>query len=157
MYPMIDAVSGLLGDGVLGTFEDTSNQITPWILKNGKATIGQQLGSAPEPQAQVGNDAPVAVLIGPSTASAGEFTAMSFKGRLNTRFFGAPSAGYVTANQPVPMPDGAVIVMTTGWGVDRMGKRYSDRLVPDEDTGAGGSALDAAITWLSTQKCTASR
>jgi C-terminal processing protease CtpA/Prc len=95
----------------------------------------------------------VAILIGPSTVSAGEYTAMSFKGRANTRFFGTPSGGYITANHPVPLADGALILMTSGWGVDRTGKKYVDRLEPDEMTGAGGPALDAAVDWLSRQSC----
>jgi C-terminal processing protease CtpA/Prc len=95
----------------------------------------------------------VAVLIGPMTGSAGEYTAMSFKGRSNTRFFGSPSAGYVTANHAAPLSDGAVIVMTGAWGIDRTGKKYLDRIEPDEDTGPGSAAIDAAVKWLSAQPC----
>jgi C-terminal processing protease CtpA/Prc len=153
MYPMIDAVSGLLDEGVLGTFENAAGQVTPWVLRDGKTTIVMAGAAAPEPSTQVRGSVPVAVLIGPSTSSAGEYTAMSFRGRANTRFFGAPTSGYITANQPVPLSDGAVIIMTTAWGSDRTGRKYVDRMEPDEVTGAGGPALDAAIDWLSRQRC----
>jgi hypothetical protein len=43
--------------------------------------------------------------------------------------------------------------MTVGWGVDRMGKKYNDRIEPDVTTGAGGPAMDAAVKWLSAQPC----
>jgi C-terminal processing protease CtpA/Prc len=78
---------------------------------------------------------------------------MSFEGRQRTRFFGSPSAGFVTANSPIPLPDGAVLVMTVAWGLDRTGKRYVDRIEPDEDTGSGGAALGVAVDWLSHQSC----
>jgi carboxyl-terminal processing protease len=155
MYPMIDAVSALLDDGLLGTFEDAAGNFTPWILKGGTATIGPITASPPSPTGQATKTFPVAVLLGPVTASAGEYTAMSFKGRANTRFFGTPTAGYVTANQPMPLSDGAVIIMTGARGIDRTGKKYVDVVEPDEITGAGGPALDAAVKWLSAQRCTA--
>jgi C-terminal processing protease CtpA/Prc len=153
MYPMLTAVSGLLGDGVLGTFENAHKQFTPWILVNGRATVGATSDAPPATVRPNSEAVPVAVLIGPSTASAGEFTAMSFEGRPTTRFFGAPSAGYVTANEPMPLSDGAVIVMTGGWGIDRRGKMYTDAMQPDENTGAGAAAMDAAVRWLSAQPC----
>jgi C-terminal processing protease CtpA/Prc len=148
MYPMIDAVSGLLHEGVLGTFENAAGKFTPWVLKNGKATTATTSAEMPQATGSPPNALPVAVLVGPSTASAGEYTAMSFKGRANTRFLGAPTAGYITANSPAPLPDGAVIVMTGAWGVDRTGKKYVDAMQPDENTGAGGPAMDAGVKWL---------
>ena len=157
MYPMIDAVSGLLDEGVLGTFENAAGQFTPWILKNGTATVGATAQSLAAPTAPATNPYPVAILLGPLTASAGEYTAMSFKGRTNTRFFGTASAGFVTGNQPMPLSDGAVIIMTSAYGLDRTGKKYVDVVKPDEVTGAGGPALDAAVKWLSTQPCAAKK
>lgn len=154
MYPMITALSGLLGDGPLGTFESAHKKYSPWLLKNGQATEGQETDSPLLPAAQK-NPVPVAVLLGPMTMSSGEYTAMSFEGRANTRFLGAPSGGYVTANAVVPLSDGAAIVMTVAWGMDRTGRKYLDRIEPDENTGAGGEALDAAVKWLSAQRCPA--
>ena len=157
MYPMIDAVSGLLDDGVLGTFESADGTTSSWLLKDGK-TISVTSAHTPPPAIGTGgNSMPVAVLIGPSTLSAGEYTAMSFKGRPNTRFFGAPTGGYITANQPVLLSDGAVIVMTGAWGSDRTGRKYVDDMQPDEVTGGGGPTMDAAVAWLAGQRCESSR
>lgn len=155
MYPMLNAVNGLLHDGVLGTFEDAHGNFTPWVLRDGQATVGAQMDSAPVPTAPTSNVPPVAVLLGPMTISAGEYTAMSFEGRAHTRFFGSPSGGFVTANHVVPLSDGAAIVMTGAWGLDRTGKKYLEAIDPDENTGAGGEALDAALKWLSGQPCSA--
>lgn len=153
MYPMISSVAGLLGDGVLGTFVNAQGKYSPWLLENGKTAEGGTIDALPTGSTLATVASPVAVLIGPQTASAGEFTAISFEGRPNTRFFGAPSAGYVTANQPIHLSDGAVIAMTVGWGLDRTGKKYVDRIVPDEETGAGAPTEDAAVNWLLTQHC----
>ena len=151
MYPMITAVSGLLDDGVLGTFEDAAGHSSHWILKDGVVTTSVASDAqAPNPPR---NRFPVAVLIGPSTASAGEFTAMSFKGRPVTSFFGAPSAGWITANIPVRLSDGAVILMTSGWGVDRTGKKYVDSIVPDQAAGPDQAGIAAAAGWLLRQPC----
>jgi C-terminal processing protease CtpA/Prc len=153
MYPMISSVGGLLGDGILGTFEDTHKRFTSWVIKGGIATVAPTTDSPARPSTAVSPQLPVAVLIGPSTGSAGEFTAMSFEGRPNTRFFGSASAGYVTANQPAVLSDGAVIVMTGAWGIDRRGKKYLDPIQPDEVTGDGAAAMEAAVKWLSAQPC----
>lgn len=156
MYPMISSVAGLLDDGVLGTFVNAHKQFVPWLLKDGTTTVGQMSYSLARAKPLTSVQIPVAVLIGPMTASAGEFTAMSFEGRPRTRFFGGESAGYVTANQPMPLSDGAVILMTSGWGIDRTGKKYLDRIEPDENTGAGNEAVAAAVKWVSAQPCSES-
>lgn len=156
MYPMLTAVGGLLGDGILGTFEDAHGNRSHWLLKNGEATAA---ADDPGKPVAAGDPAalPVAVLIGPMTTSSGEYTAMSFEGRANTRFFGSRTGGFVTANHLVPLSDGASIVMTVAWGMDRTGKKYVDRIVPDEETGAGPSAENAAVKWLSAQPCHSSK
>jgi C-terminal processing protease CtpA/Prc len=151
MYPMLSALSPLLDDGNLGKFEYADGHMTYWGLKDGEASETKETFApvAPKKAATL----PVAVLLGQRTASSGEFTAMSFKGRANTRFFGSPTAGYVTGNDPVKLSDGAMILMTDGWGIDRTGRKYVDVVLPDEDTGYGGPTLDAATDWLMRQGC----
>ena len=151
MYPMITSVSGLLDDGVLGRFQNAAGQSFPWILKEGVVTTSA--ATDVHFAASSRDKLPVAVLIGPSTASAGEFAAISFKGRPATRFFGAPTAGWVTANQPVHLSDGAEILMTSGWGLDRTGKKYVDSIMPDQETGPDRAGIAAATKWLSRQPC----
>lgn len=152
MYPMLNGLSGLLEPGILGTFETPQGKYVPWALKDGVVATQSPQDRLPANSTRQ-NRLPVAVLIGPQTTSSGEFTAMSFEGRPNTRFFGAPSGGYVTANSPVPLSDGALLVMTNAWGLDRTGKKYTDRIEPDDETGSGGTAMDAAVKWLSRHSC----
>lgn len=144
MFPMIAALSSLLGDGVLGSFQDRHGVLTPW-----------QVQADMRPKTVVNlNEMPVTVLIGPNTASSGEATAISFHGRPNTRFFGQPTAGLSTGNGVVGLPDGAAIALTTVIMLDRNGHGDGASLVPDEpvaaDVGNSDATLEAAIRWLST-------
>jgi hypothetical protein len=48
--------------------------------------------------------------------------------------------------------------MTGSWGLDRTGKKYLDRIEPDESIGMfdeliGNGVVDSAVKWLSTQRC----
>ncbi|NUQ17830.1 MAG: hypothetical protein HOP95_05150, partial [Sphingomonas sp.] len=157
MYPMLNGVAGLLEPGLLGTFETAQGKYMPWALRGGVVVVLPQQNTRP---IATGNQAtqPVAVLIGPHTGSSGEFTAMSFEGRANTRFFGSPSAGYVTGNVPITLSDGALILMTGSWALDRTGKKYLDRIEPDEKIGllgelTGNGTVYSAVKWLSAQPC----
>jgi C-terminal processing protease CtpA/Prc len=156
MYPMLNGVSGLLEPGVLGTFLSPHGQYASWALEDGAVTVLPPRNSLPAARSDSAA-IPVAVLIGSHTGSAGEFTAMSFEGRPNTRFFGASTAGFVTANTPIMLSDGAILLMTGAWGLDRTGKKYLDRIEPDEDTGSGNAALAAAANWLVHQACNVSQ
>jgi C-terminal processing protease CtpA/Prc len=101
----------------------------------------------------------VAVLTGPRTASSGEAVTISFIGRPRTRSFGLPTAGLSTANATMTLPDGAMILLTTAVEADRTGKRYGEKLAPDEVLPAAASGatddpqLDRAVAWLKSQAC----
>jgi carboxyl-terminal processing protease len=96
-------------------------------------------------------DLPVAVLISGQTASSGEAIAVAFRGRDETRFFGAPTFGISTANRVYALADGAMIVLTVAVFADRAGVAYGGALPPDEVTTAGTATIDAAAVWLMTQ------
>ncbi|MET7506377.1 S41 family peptidase [Streptomyces albidoflavus] len=74
---------------------------------------------------------PVAVLTGPRTASAGEAVAIAFRERPGTRTFGEPAVGVPTADAPYPLPDGALVVLTTAREADRTGRVHHGPLRPD--------------------------
>ncbi len=148
MWPMLDGLQPLLGTGVLGTFEGPKGAGTKWIA-------GARTGVVPPATLKTLESAWVAVLTGPKTASSGEAVAVAFRGRPNTRSFGLPTAGLSTSNGTFPLPDGAMILLTTSVDADRTGRRYGDKIDPDErveagdPTTAGGDAtLSAAIKWL---------
>jgi carboxyl-terminal processing protease len=150
MYPMIAGLGALIGDGELGSFKDASGHTTNWFYRDGQA------GEEGMPYARVShpeflfdpNKTPVAVLIGPQTASSGEATAISFRGRPNTRFFGQPSYGLTTGNEGFPLSDGAMIILTVAVELDRTGQEYGGSIIPDVVTSAAESD---ATDWLLSQ------
>lgn len=152
VWPMFDGVAPLLGDGHVLTFDVPAQGRFRVLMKDGVAF--QEGGAVPYKleawRALVKDDAPVAILTDGATASSAEAVAIAFAGRLNVRRFGAPTSGYITANMPVVLADGARINMTVGWNVDRTGRRYEDPLAPDEATDAE-AALLRAQSWLAAQ------
>ncbi|PPT30972.1 peptidase S41 [Xanthomonas arboricola] len=146
MWPMINGLHPLLGDAVLGSFVDAAGKQSPWRARSSaRATASLQI------------DRPVAILIGPRTASAGEMVAISFRGRANTRSFGQPSAGQTTGNRSVDLPGGAVLAIASSHTQDRNGRRTDGRLQPDVLLGSQVDMIDAAAQWLRTQACIRSR
>ena len=150
MYPMIAGLGALIGEGELGSFKDATGHTTNWFYRDGHA------GEEDMPHVRVSHpeflfdpsETSVAVLIGPRTASAGEATAISFRGRPNTRFFGEPTYGLTTGNQGFPLSDGAMIILTVAVELDRTGQEYGGKIVPDVDT---SNAETEATEWLLAQ------
>ena len=91
--------------------------------------------------------APVAVLIDRRTTSSGEMAAIALLGRAHVRTFGEPSGGYTTANEPVPLGDGAFLVVTSAFVRDRIGGDYRESIVPDEKVDPA-QAQPTAVRWL---------
>ncbi len=150
MYPMIAGLGALIGEGRLGSFKDSTGQTISWYYRAGQSWLGSQpLTKVSRPEFLLDPDkVPVAVLIGPQTASSGEATAISFRGRPNTRFFGQPSYGLTTGNDVIPLADGATIILTTVVELDRTGQEYGGSITPDVVTETPES--DAA-DWLHDQ------
>lgn len=147
MWPMLAGLKPFLGGAGLGSFVSPTGAGPMWIA-------GQGLGADPPPALGVLESAWVVVLTGPRTASSGEAVTIAFRGRPQTRSFGLPTAGLSSANQAYPLPDGAMILLTTAIDADRTGRRYGDKIEPDEriensgtDT-AGDVTLLAATKWL---------
>ena len=150
MYPMIAGLGALIGEGKLGSFKDANGQITSWYYQDGQAMGGNTpLAKVSHPELLFNPDeTPVAVLIGPQTASAGEATAISFRGRPNTRFFGTASYGLTTGNEGFPLSDGAIILLTTVVELDRTGQEYGGKILPDVVT---SNPESDASDWLLAQ------
>ena len=96
---------------------------------------------------------PVAILLGPATASSGEAVAVAFRQRPNTRAFGQRTRGLSTSNELFRLSDGAAINLTVAMFADRDGRRYPDGVEPDQPTPS--TPLDvippAATAWLAGQ------
>jgi hypothetical protein len=151
MWPMLQGLDPLLGDPPFGYFLIRNGTGLPWTRANGliRPAPALQAGSTPS-FTLVHQAAPVAILIGGSTASSGEMAAIALIGRTRVRTFGAPSAGLTTANEPHPLPDGAQLLITVTTVRDRLHRDYSGPITPDEQV-APAQAEQAATRWLAAQ------
>ncbi|MET8327771.1 S41 family peptidase [Streptomyces sp. NPDC005181] len=148
IWPMLDAIAPLLGDGKLGAFVDADGKREDWVLRRGRLFLGGQVLPKDLPGGKEGGGIPdyvthnayvlhrphppVAVLTGPDTASAGEATLVAFRGRAQTRSFGLPTAGLASGNASYPLSDGAELGLTESADVDRTGRRYGNSpIAPD--------------------------
>jgi carboxyl-terminal processing protease len=146
MWPMLAGLKPFLGDAPLGTFESPSGSSPAW-------RAGAGVDVQPPASLAALESSWVAVLTGPRTASSGEAVTIAFRGRPRTRSFGLPTAGLSTANGTFPLPDGAAIFLTTAVEADRTGRRFGDKIEPDqrvdvEPADVGDAAMEAATQWL---------
>ena len=99
---------------------------------------------------------PIAVLIGPATASSGEMIAISFIGKSNSNLFGEPSQGLTIGNNSFKLSDGAVLVLTYTVDADRNRKKYGGKIQPDYSVNFSNESYDEdndpvikeAIRWI---------
>ncbi len=137
MYPMIAAVHRFLPNDNILRFKSrkfTMPVTKEFVLRN----VGIEAGTA--------LTCPVALLTDDWTGSSGEATLLCFRGLENARTFGAPTAGYASANSPFPMPDGSQLVLTISCDMARTGEIFcDDPIEPDVPT---DHPLEEALTWL---------
>lgn len=150
MWPMLGGLRPFLGEGGLGAFVTAAGSGPQW-------RAGDVVDVKPGGVLMSLDSAYVAVLTGPRTASSGEAVAIALRGRPHTRSFGLPTAGLSTANQMFALPDSSMILLTVSVDADRTGKRYGEKIEPDElvpanPPGVGAdSQLVRAIAWLRSQ------
>ena len=169
MGPMVGGLSPLLGEGyttpaVAGpgledaVFRIERGQQMGYLTPD--ATEGVPLGALPAwPDRPGMAEAPVAVLLDQATASSGEATAIVFKGRAATRFFGEKTFGVASANQDLPLSDGVTLHVTIALLKDAAGRTYPTGIEPDQAVATGpgeagdpdDAVVEAAKAWLATQ------
>jgi len=133
-WPMLAGIGPILGEGLCGHFIDGERKTT-WSYDDGVSwadTSGQSSVSG-DPYNLLRPDPPVAVLVGPLTASSGEVVALAFKGRPNTRHFGEQTAGFTTGNNNHELSNGGILFLAESVYADRFKKEYPDYLQPDEE------------------------
>ncbi|MFF4410231.1 S41 family peptidase [Streptomyces sp. NPDC001262] len=151
MWAPLAVLGRVLGDGDVGMFVGPDGKKSVWTVEDGNPRDGEASWGSGAPVAHP--DAPVAVLTGKATASAGEAVAIAFRGRPDTRFFGQRTLGLPTGNNAHRLSDGAVLILTEGKDADRTGRIYNGRISPDEEIPDGGrDALEAAKDWLLSQR-----
>ena len=98
-----NGIGPLLGEGEVGGFT-SGGDLNPWSYRDGKAAVaGQTAAQAKTPYRTKAPQPYVAVLTSRQTASSGEAIVVAFRGRANTRFFGAATRGLPTANASIPL------------------------------------------------------
>lgn len=136
MWPMLNGLRPLLGAGDVGAFRNRAGEITPWRARSSQA-CSMDLATRP-----------VAVLVGPKTASSGEAVAIAFRNRPGTRFFGQPTAGLATANTDFPLADGGMLHLTTAATLDRAGTAYPQGVRPESQVPEDQDPIETAARWL---------
>lgn len=157
MWPMVAGIGPLLGAELVGSFT-ISPPGSGWRYRDGRSWHGDSTMPAepagwgrvsPTPLKHA--EAPVAVLVGPETASSGEMILIAFLGRPRVRTFGDSTAGYASSNSTVALRDGATLVITSSHPRDRLGRRHPLRIGPDElvrEQSDADAVLLRAAAWL---------
>jgi C-terminal processing protease CtpA/Prc len=152
MWPMLGGLRPFLGEEGLGSFVNPGASTRPWHARD-------QVNVAVSPGLVPLESANVAVLTGPRTASSGEAVTISFRGRPRTRSFGLATAGVSTANTAFRLPDGSLMFLTTAVEADRTGRKYGEKIEPDEkidatlSTATEDAQIARALAWLEAQDC----
>lgn len=165
MWPMLAGIGPLLGDSIVGYFGE-GPEADAWYYRGGTSAVVHPDGAVDttsqvtvEPVDLGTTLPPVAVLIDGGTGSSGEAVATAFRGRPNTRSFGSPTSGFATVNRGSRLPDGANMVVTTGYYADRHRTPVGERLEPDAPVPGGvedwpfptDRVAEAAARWLDSQ------
>lgn len=128
---MIAGLYHLLGDNTTYLFLDVDKNLKTWTgfdkgtyYHNNEVKIETEIRSKPN------IEVPVALIISPATASAGEDVILAFRGRKHIMVVGEETYGYTTANDLFDLPFGNTIAITLSYATDRSAK-YTKTIVPD--------------------------
>lgn len=152
MWPMLAGLGPLIGDGRVGAFVDPDGTRTEWFYVEGRSQEDTRTRARVAGQAYRLHRSlpPVAVLLGPATASSGEAVAVAFRQRENARTFGERTRGQTTSNDLFKLSDGAAVNLSVSTFADRAGHTYPDGIEPDEpaERARPGELPAAAERWL---------
>jgi carboxyl-terminal processing protease len=157
-WPMLAGIAPILGEGKCGEFVNIEGGRYPWSIRSGSSICNEHVVSSVcgTPYTLQKPNPPVAILLGPITASSGEIVAVAFTGRAFNRSFGVNTSGFSTSNDSRLLEDGACFVLTTLDIADRTGRTYGGPLEPDEIVEGGWNLLEPekdacvqrALAWL---------
>ncbi len=147
--PMLLALSPLLnaGDLLEVAYPDgkvdpvTKSSLRDYLVWNGDPYTSGLL------DLHVEQALPITVLQSGFTASAAEGTLFALMTQPNTRSFGQPTGGFTTANDVVPLPDEAFIVISVGYMRPPHGLALDAPINPDVTT-LRGDEMRKATEWL---------
>ena len=137
MYPMLQGLGPLLGEGpVLGFTDAAGNDISitmdsHYQLAQDGVTNTSYTPGIPAPDLGERSLA-VAVLVSSMTASSGEATAIGLmEADYPVRFFGVPTYGVATSRGGIPLIDGAMVLLSDYWTTTVDGETFPDGVIPD--------------------------
>jgi len=129
--PMLLSLYDFLGDNeIWGSLNANKKKESIFQLKQGRYIDSSKSPASINPYGELLDKARTAIIIGKFTASAGEVTALAFKGRSNTIFIGENTYGATTGNILWPMPFDIIMALTNSYDSDRNGNYY-EQIVPD--------------------------
>jgi carboxyl-terminal processing protease len=133
-FAMLAGISPLLTEGVVAYSLPAAGNAEAVVVGNGYAGTSDSivLKISRPPYELKQKNSKIAVLTGPSTASAGEAVALSFRGQPGAKSFGEPTAGFSTANEPFFLSDGSMFVLTVSVGADRYKNPFGGVIRPEE-------------------------
>ena len=133
MWAMLAGIGPVLGEGLVGGWDDGKGQVNYWHYENGKALLDEivivEING--EPYTLRRPNPPVAVLTDQPTTSSGEAIAIAFRGRPDTRSFGGPTWGLPSAIEGYLLPDNALLGLTIAFFIDRNQQLYNGPIKPD--------------------------
>lgn len=142
-WPMLAVVAPLLDDGdVVGLKRDDT---VHWATVANGGVVATPGGDDTATPGGFRVDAPVALLTSGMTNSAAEIVAIAFAGQTDAVRVGKPTSGLTTGNEVRELSDGARLILTTSYDIDRAGHVYDGPLAPDIEV-APGPDLEAART-----------
>lgn len=123
----------LLGEGIIIGWIIYNNREYEREYRDGAAqSFGDVFARVAVPYTLLTRSPKVAVLTGDKTTSAGEAMVVWFRGRPNTRAFGAPTCGHHHLLQSFRMSDGAILTLKNANNADRLKRSYAGPIYPDE-------------------------
>lgn len=132
MFPMLGGIMNVFAEGKLGTFIDpVTKQGEEWGRRGNTFYDGAEIGYTLTKTLPDLHKLSIVVLIGPKTASSGEATAISLKGRKKTYFIGENTGGYTTGNSSIQFSPNTGIFLATSVEADRNGNVYLEHVTPD--------------------------
>lgn len=163
LWPMLAGLHTLLSHEEFGAFlrpfDDNPDSWRPALQRYLQE---QNLGKPRVAQ----HDLPLALLTSRYTSSSGELAAIAFRGQDRAITIGEPTSGVPTVNTVHTLADGAQLVLTELYALDRSGKVYTDSLEPDVlaevqwalfGNPQHDPVIAEAMNWFGSQGCTSSR
>lgn len=157
--PMWQVVRLLTGDQHKPLLADAAGHILP--SDTSLATLQYQQAAIPDHSCLINGKVPVAVLIGPGTASSGEIMALAFTTRARTRLFGEPSIGVGNATNGFVVHNKGYLLLTVNYMANARKKvlksgtvtphTYISSAQDDFENPQADPTVQAAQKWLQRQ------